>query len=420
MRKAQGFARRGFLEGFYGKPWTDVQRRDMIALLAKRGMNTYAYAAKDDPYHRDEWEKLYPPEALAQLGRLAEFCRGQGVDFMYCTAPGLTFDYNNPDHYRALREKLEQVMALGVTSFGLFFDDIPSDRQSPEDHATVARVLHKAYKGISLTVCPMVYHGTGREDYIRRLGRALPKKIDIFWTGRNICSQELTVEEARRFKKNTRHKPLYWDNYPVNDAEMFHEMHLGPLEGREAGLYRRCRGILFNAMEYFECSKLPLLTCADYLREPGCYAPAWAWMEALNALFGKDALHMVPFAEQCMTSCLKVQNGPRMMEAIEAAATRRRLGDLPGALGVLKAFFAKMEDCRAFLAESEHPMIAELPKWIKKYNLCCEVFGLAIALLEGGDVRDELERKMEVYNETAAVLTEFGFRAFVETVLEVG
>jgi len=422
MKKAKEktFARRGFLEGFYGRPWTDAQRRDMIALMAGRGMNVYAYAAKDDPYHRDEWEKLYPPEALAQLGRLVDFCQAKGVDFMYCTAPGLTFEYGNEAHYAALRAKLEQVMALGVTSFGLFFDDIPADRQSPEDHAGVARALYKAYPGISLTVCPMVYHGTGREEYIRRLGRALPKKIDIFWTGRNICSQEITVEEAKRFKKCTGHRPLYWDNYPVNDAEMVHEMHLGPLEGREAGLYRHCRGILFNTMEYFECTKLPLLTCADYLRDPEGYGAEWAWLEALNALFGADALRFVPFAEQCMTSCLKVQNGPRMMEALEQAAVLRRAGDLPGALGALRAYYAKLEDCRAFLAESEHPMLPELRKWVKKYNLCCEIFGLALELLSGQPVRDALESKLEAYNESGTVLTEFGFRAFVERVLEMG
>jgi hyaluronoglucosaminidase len=265
----------------------------------------------------------------------------------------------------------------------------------------------------------MVYHGTGREAYIRKLGRALPKRVDIFWTGKNICSQEITREEARRFKRNTGHRPLYWDNYPVNDAEMYHEMHLGPLEGREAGLYRHCRGILFNAMEYFECSKLPLLTCADYLREPESYDPEQSWMEALEALFGEDAQRIIPFAEQCMTSCLKVQNGPRMMEAIEEAATRWRLGDLPGALDVLRGFFAKMEDCRAFLSESDHAMIPELTKWVKKYDLCCEVFGLAIALLEGQPVREALAGRMEEYNESGTVLTEFGFRAFIEKILEV-
>ncbi len=417
--KEKTFARRGFLEGFYGKPWTDAQRRDMIALLAKRGMNTYAYAAKDDPYHRDHWEALYPSEALSQLESLVDFCRANSVDFMYCTAPGLTYEYDNPSHYVALCMKLEQVMALGVSSFGLFFDDIPSGRQKPEDHAMVAKKLYRAYPGISLAVCPMVYHGKGNEDYIRRLGRNLPKRVDLMWTGRNICSQEQTLEEAKFFKKNTRHKPLYWDNYPVNDAEMFHEMHLGPLEGRDPKLYQCCRGLLFNAMEYYECSKLPLLTCADYLREPEHYGAQWAWFEALTVLFGDDAVRIIPFAEQNMTSCLKTANGPQMMEALEDAQIRWRAGDTAGAIEVLKAFYARMEDCRAFLAQSNHPIIPELQKWIKKYNLCCEVYALAVQCLEGAPVREQLAKKMEQYNETAAVLTEFGFRAFIETVLEV-
>lgn len=418
--KKKSFARRGFLEGFYGKPWSDAQRREMIALLAGRGMNTYAYAAKDDPYHRDHWEVLYPDEALDQLRGLVQFCQAQNMDFMYCTAPGLTYEYGNASHLQALQAKITQVAALGVRSFGLFFDDIPADRQRPEDHAALAREIDRANPGISLAVCPMVYHGRGDEDYIRRLGRALPKRIDIFWTGYNICSQELTLEEARRFKKYTGRAPLYWDNYPVNDAEMFHEMHLGPLEGRDALLPQCSRGILFNAMEYFECSKLPLLTCADYLRSPADYDPQWSWMQALIALFGDEAPRMIPFAEQCMTSCLKTQNGPQMMQALEEADTCWRAGDLGGALKVLRGFYARMEDSRLFLAQSKHPMIAELQKWVKKYTLCCEVFGLAIAVLEGLPVRDQLVQKMEQYNETAAVLTEFGFRAFIEKVLEVG
>ena len=420
-KRERGFARKGYLEGFYGRPWSDAQRRDMIALMARHGMNCYAYGAKDDPYHRDAWETPYPPEALEQLGSLVEFCKAKGVDFMYCIAPGLAFEYRNPEHYAALWAKIEQVMGLGVTSFGLFFDDIPSDRQSPEDHAAVAKLLCTLYKGISLMVCPMVYHGTGKEEYIRRLGRALPRKVDIFWTGKNICSQELTIEEAKRFKRYTRHQPLYWDNYPVNDAEMYHEMHLGPIQGRDPGLDRCCRGILFNGMEYFECTKVAFITCAEYLNGPQKYNPERSWLGALRELLGETgARRFLPFGEQLFTSCLKAPNGPRMCAALETAAGQWRAGDLPGALGTLKEYYARMEDCRAFLAESDHPMIAELGKWIRKYNLCCEIFGLAIQLLEGRDARAELEAKMEAYNESGTVLTEFAFRAFIEKILEIG
>jgi hypothetical protein len=108
------------------------------------------------------------------------------------------------------------------------------------------------------------------------------------------------------------------------------------------------------------------------------------------------------------------------MEALEQAATAYRAGEMLKALGALSNFYDRMEDCRAFLAESEHPMIPELQKWVKKYNLCCEIFKLAIEQMTGNPVREELEQKMEAYNDSATVLTEFGFRVFVEKALEVG
>ena len=281
------FQRRGYLEGFYGKPWTDAQRRDMIALMAAHGMNTYAYGAKDDPYHRDRWEELYPAGELAQLGSLAGYCRERGVDFMYCIAPGLTYDYEDEAHWEALQAKLAQIAGLGIQSFGLFFDDIPWDRQSTEAHAALTTRVCAAFPDRHFTVCPMIYHGKGDEDYICELGNAIPPETDLFWTGRNICSQWLSCEEAAFFGEQTGKQPLYWDNYPVNDAEMFHEMHLGPVEGRDPLLYQHSRGILFNGMEYFECTKLPFLACADYLSDPENYDPEQSWLKAVDLLFGE-------------------------------------------------------------------------------------------------------------------------------------
>ena len=42
----------GVVEGFYGRPWTEAERRMMLHFLGEHGMNLYVYAPKDDPYHR--------------------------------------------------------------------------------------------------------------------------------------------------------------------------------------------------------------------------------------------------------------------------------------------------------------------------------------------------------------------------------
>ena len=64
------FAVRGYIEGFYGNPWTQAQRLDMLRFAAAHGANACFYAPKDDPYHRKLWRELYPPEALSRLREL--------------------------------------------------------------------------------------------------------------------------------------------------------------------------------------------------------------------------------------------------------------------------------------------------------------------------------------------------------------
>lgn len=429
------FERRGFLEGFYGTPWQPSQRREMLHLLARHGMNCYFYAPKDDPYHRDRWEELYDPAALENLRELIAFAAERQTEFWYCLAPGLSIRYSDPAQFERLSAKLQQVYDAGARHFGLLLDDIPHHFTHEEDaaaygeienaHIDLARRSYAALKEIDpdirMIVCPTLYHGRGDEYSVARLGREIPGDIEIFWTGPNVCSQALLCEDAMRFSVHTRHQPFYWDNYPVNDAEMYNEMHLGPLEGREPGLYRHCRGIAFNGMEYFEASKTPLLTCAAYLWDPEGYNPETAWLSALTEILGPEgAQRIVPFGEQLFTSCLQVTNGPRMMAALEEAGLAYRDGQMLKALAILVNYADKMDDCRAYLAGSAHPLIKELQRWIKKYNLCCDITRLAIeTLLSGGDaaLREELTAKMELYNDSAVTLTEFGFRTFVEICL---
>ena len=55
------------MEGFYGPPWSQLDRLYMIRFLSDCGFNTYMYAPKDDEYHRAEWRKDYPEGAAKHL-----------------------------------------------------------------------------------------------------------------------------------------------------------------------------------------------------------------------------------------------------------------------------------------------------------------------------------------------------------------
>ena len=78
-RSATGRAMRyrGSIEGFYGTPWSHADRLDQLDYLGAHKMNTYEYAPKDDPYHRERWRDPYPADKLAELGELVDRARAE-------------------------------------------------------------------------------------------------------------------------------------------------------------------------------------------------------------------------------------------------------------------------------------------------------------------------------------------------------
>src|SRR5690606_29103015 len=172
-------------------------------------------------------------------------------------------------------------------------------------------------RDVRLAVCPTQYFGKGDESYIVELGRGLYPAIDLFWTGRQICSREITVDEAVRFQRFTGRPPLYWDNYPVNDARMTDEMHIGPYLGREAELYRFSRGLVSNGMEYPESSKIAFAAIADYLWNPDGYEPELSWKRSIRALVGEKACGpFLTIADNLRFSCLYPFDSPELSERL--------------------------------------------------------------------------------------------------------
>ena len=429
------FSRRGYIEGFYGATWKQEKRLSVMRLMAANGMNSFYYAPKDDEYHRSKWRETYPEKELTELKSLFDTARENEIDVCWCVGPGLTYKYTSESDFNALIGKFMNVYSTGVRNFGLLLDDIPSDFQY-EDDATVYdsvvdahielinkvfRTLKTADSDITLTVCPTQYCGECDDYYISKFGKGIPSEIKIFWTGRQICSSFLTCREAGDFQRSTAHMPLYWDNYPVNDAEMFQEMHLGPVKGRDKELYKHSEGLISNVMEYAECSKIPLMTIADYLWNPVAYDCDNSLLNAQQEILGEKAEIFKYIADHLCVSCVSRYGSELMSEVLSHLSFLVATGDIVKAICEFKEYNAKMRECLATVSDTSVELFAEMQKWVKKFSLCCDVLDaiLAVWVENTPENKAVLSELIEKYNSDAVVLAGFCLRETAEKTLEL-
>ncbi|RNB54365.1 protein O-GlcNAcase [Brevibacillus gelatini] len=401
MSKLACFAVRGVIEGFYGTPWTHAERLDMIDFLHRHDYNAYFYAPKDDVFLRERWMEPHPEAAMRQLDELIASTAGRGMQFVYGVSPGLSMEYANPAHTELLVKKYRTMYDKGVRYFSLLFDDIPMQLLHERDvaqfahladaHVQTARRVYELMQEwgepVKLVVCPTQYNGIGKEPYIRYLGQHLPEAIDVFWTGRFVCSPYLTDGDAVRFAEYTGHKPFYWDNYPVNDLAMANELHIGPLRHRDPDLWQHAAGYVANAMSLAECSKIPLATTAAYLRDPQGYDPTVAWKQAVEEVAGKDdAAAFFAFADNVQGSFLCEVESPRLLEAFLSFRFQFLQGDRNKAVSELTLLFREMEQtAQQLLGGMRNRKLAqEARPWIEKYRHWAKVGQAAVALIDHG------------------------------------
>lgn len=415
------FAVRGYIEGFYGNPWSHESRKSVMELMAKNRMNAVYHAPKDDLYHREKWREKYPEDELAKLKELVDCSKKYYMNFCWCIAPGLSIKYSDETEFDALISKTKQLYSIGITDFGLLLDDIDEELVFEEDktafgetvnaHIDLINRYYTALKeldfSIHLTVCPTLYHGKGNEYYISKLGKNIPPLVSVFWTGRDICSRELTSPEAIRFIEGTYHKPLYWDNYPVNDCSMYNEMHISPIINRDNDLWKYSEGIISNCMEYSECSKIPLITFADYLWDSENYDPQKSWESAIQQVVGKENKeNFIIFADHLYTSCLKDANSRRMYEVFDEIEEAFKSGNKEKAFSLAENYLGKMNACREYL-KKDLPVCRELSKWSEKYFVSCDIMNKIFEYIKTNDEKliSELDLLIEKYEAMPAKLS---------------
>ncbi len=398
-RASSPFAVRGVVEGFYGRPWTHPQRLDLVEFIAARGMNTFVYAPKGDPLIRRDWRLAYAGMARTRIAELVRRCLDHGVDLVYCLSPGLSIEYANPDDVALLSAKFQGLEDLGVRAFGLLLDDIPLRLQHERDqrafgdlveaHSTlIGTVFDRVRPAGRFFVCPTVYRGYGDEEYIARLGHAIDPRIDLFWTGRAICSATLDLIDAATFARATGRPATYWDNYPVNDVAMGHELHVGPYRGRDPHLWRFSTGVIANGMERFESSKIAFATIADYLRSPEDYDPEASWRTAIRDVAGAaDAEAYTTFADNVRSSCLSDEDAPVVGPALEQFAFAVEHEDRLAAARDLGTLARQLLDAADHLLDGEvanRVLVDEARPWLSAFRAGAEAM-LELARLAAED-----------------------------------
>jgi len=372
-RRARAFRRRGIVEGFFGAPWSVEQRCAMFEFGAKRAMNTYLYAPKDDPYHRERWREPYPQAAWTEMLHLIAAAQSNGIDFVYGFHPGGGLRFGEDDAIDVLLAKAQRFHEAGVRCFAVLFDDIPSRLAHAEDEqrygkslaraegAWLARILERQPRewsaGVEWWICPSYYSedpklarmfGDFEPRFLEKLRETLPESVACMWTGPSIVSERITLEHIESVSAILRRPLVLWDNYPVNDLAMKEEMHLGPLTGRDPRLPERVVGYLNNPLLQPEVAFLPLATCFDYAADPAGYDSKRSWTRAVGDRFGTESLaHWATLRAFC--------------DALTAEIRHSGTAPIPSR--------ARLEAARGYFdAQRDLPAVRVLQPWIERMH----------------------------------------------------
>ncbi|KAI7805592.1 putative bifunctional protein NCOAT [Triplophysa rosa] len=271
----------GVVEGFYGRPWTMEQRKELFRRQQKWGLNTYLYAPKDDYKHRMFWREMYSVEEAEQLTTLISAAKEHGIEFIYAISPGLDITFSNQKEVSTLKRKLDQVSHFGCKSFALLFDDIdhnicPADKEvfSSFAHAQVS-ITNEIFQYLGepdiFLFCPTEYCGTfcypnvAQSPYLHTIGEKLLPGIEVLWTGPKVVSKDITVESIEEVTKILRRAPVIWDNIHANDYDQ-KRLFLGPYKGRSSELIPRLKGVLTNPNCEFESNFVAIHTLATWYK----------------------------------------------------------------------------------------------------------------------------------------------------------
>ncbi|WTE33508.1 beta-N-acetylglucosaminidase domain-containing protein [Streptomyces sp. NBC_01618] len=392
---------RGTIEGFYGQPWTHAERLDQMDFYGDVKANTYIYAPKDDPYHRDKWREPYSADKLAELGELVNRATANHVRFTFAVSPGGSVCYSNPDDRKALKAKLQALYDLGTRSFSIPLDDISYTRwncaadqaaygQPGRTAAAKAQVdllndlqrnfiaTHEGARPLQMV--PTEYGDLTDTSYKQTMRATLDPAVVVMWTGTDVVPPAITNEQADGASKLFGREVFVWDNYPVNDyGNTSGRLLLAPYDKREAGLSEHLSGIVANPMNQPYASKIAVFGTADFTWNDKAYDAKANWARAMAYLAGgdrraTDALlvfadleHLAPTFGTTPWQSQAPELASRVAEFWKAWDA----GDHTGSVEALRTYAQEIEDAPAAIRAGsvEQGFVADAKPWLDAARL---------------------------------------------------
>ncbi|MFJ7936061.1 beta-N-acetylglucosaminidase domain-containing protein [Sporosarcina sp. NPDC096371] len=298
---------RGIVEGFYGNPWSHNDRLDQIRFYGDYKMNTYIYAPKDDPYHRNRWRDPYPESEMERMKELINTAKNNKVDFVFAISPGIDIRFDGQrgeEDFNALLKKSESLYEMGVRSFSILFDDI--NNKDGVKQAQLLNRFNKEFIKEKQDVKPLITVPTDYDTrsmgvigdlntYTKAFSQTLDKDIKVMWTGQAVVSEKLPLENVEFMRAVYGDQIGVWWNYPVTDY-LKSKLALGPIVNIDERLEGKLDFFTMNPMEHANLSKISLATGADYSWNITGYDADRSWNRTIELLFGELAPEMKTFA----------------------------------------------------------------------------------------------------------------------------
>lgn len=269
---------RGFIEGYYGNPWSTEDRVNLMNWGGYYKLNAYVYAPKDDPKHNAKWQELYTPEEIEQKVKpLAAAGNRSKCRFVFALHPFMRDPITaaNYDTYvPKMKAKFKQVIDAGVRQIAILADDAGDQgadlyKKLLEDTTQWLHELQKEknpdgspkYPGLkdTLIFCPVHYMGHGEDWY-----KDLPKNVQVVNTGGRVWGK-IDKNFADAFKNTSGVSPFMWINWPCSDNDK-DALHMGGHDNFLGSDLKpgQVEGVVLNPMQQSEPSKQGIFMNADF------------------------------------------------------------------------------------------------------------------------------------------------------------